>query len=441
MPEINLLPDEFRKREQKEIESARKKPKVVTIEMSAPNSDRPHQAMRTPQPSLLSRLFAKRSTPPKPLPVRPEVVAPKIELGGERSVRRELHIPRAGGGGSSREHTFGTGVGFEPTPEPVRNTSPRSESPSSSSFGDRGVRAAPATETVVIKHVAGTGDKKKHPSSSRLGLFRWFSFGRKRSGNTALHQPYGQSSQHVSYAEGDRISPSGMVSDRVGATHDGQDVHDGKGAAGKEDAQKRVFERSTPGLDVNLIPEELAKYPEIEFPKKVAATTLSVVIMVLLVVSGYLGLEWYQFTVTRQLADTTVQVDTVKNQISQFESSTAAALDVQRRLTLVRDLLNRHIYWTEFFSKLEHYTVPDVFYTNFSMAGQDQLVISAIARDYSAVAVQLVAFQQATDFVTSVRIESASAQPVEANQAAIAGVDFTINLEFVPGIFTKPFLE
>ncbi len=435
MPEINLLPDEFRKREQKEIESARKKPKVITIEMSAPNSDRPHQAMLTPHPSLLSRLFAKRSTPPKPLPVSPEVVAPKIELDGERSVRREFHIPRAGGGDSSREHTFGTGVGFEPTPEPVHNTSLRSESPSASSFGDRGVKATTATETVVIKHVAGTGDKKKHPSSSGFGLFRWFSFGRKRSGNATLHQPYGQSSQHISYAEGDRISPSGMVSDRAGATKDGNS------ADGKEDTQKRVFERSTLGLDVNLIPEELAKYPEIEFPKKVASTTLSVVIMVLLVISGYLGLTWYQFTVTRQFVDTTVQVDAVKNQISQFESSTVVALDVQRRLTLVRDLLNRHIYWTEFFSKLEHYTMSDVFYTNFSMAGQDQLVISAIARDYSAVAVQLVAFQQATDFVTSVRIESASAQPVEANQAAIAGVDFTINMEFVPGIFTKPFLE
>lgn len=67
MPEINLLPDELRQKEQRELESVRKKPKVFNIEMSRPQKEEVKQPLRTSQPSFFTRLFSKKEKPAKVL--------------------------------------------------------------------------------------------------------------------------------------------------------------------------------------------------------------------------------------------------------------------------------------------------------------------------------------------------------------------------------------
>ena len=190
-------------------------------------------------------------------------------------------------------------------------------------------------------------------------------------------------------------------------------------------------------LDVNLIPEDLAKHPELELPRKSTASGIIIFAVVLLIFAGYLGITWYQLNVTSQIGELEVRIKNLDTQIESAQAGKDEALALQERLGLVKDLLDHHVYWTRFFSMLEKYTITDVYYNNFAMSGQDKLVISAVAKDYQAVAEQLVALEQATDFVSSVRIDSASAD-IDFETGESAGVSFNINLEFKPGVFLKP---
>ena len=160
-------------------------------------------------------------------------------------------------------------------------------------------------------------------------------------------------------------------------------------------------------------------------------------ICILLVALVYLGITWYQLRITQQIKEIEIEIAEVNKQISQLETKKTAALDLQNRLNLIRQLLDRHVYWTKFFDLLEKYTISDVYYTNFSMVGNDRLSISAIGKDYNSVAQQLVAFQNAADFVKNVRIDSASAE-IDTAGGNYIGVSFSVYLEFVPGIFLDP---
>jgi type II secretory pathway pseudopilin PulG len=192
-----------------------------------------------------------------------------------------------------------------------------------------------------------------------------------------------------------------------------------------------------PILDINLIPVELAKHPEIEFPKKLFQSGLILALVILLVIGSYLGITWYQFRITKQIQKLENQIADLDQQIKGLEADKSAVLTLQNRLKLVRQLLDNHVYWTKFFALLEKYTISEVYYTNFSMTGREQLVISAKGRDYQSVAKQLMAFQQASDFVKNVRIDSAAAE-IDSADGTYLGVNFNINLEFLPGVFLRP---
>jgi len=204
----------------------------------------------------------------------------------------------------------------------------------------------------------------------------------------------------------------------------------------KRTSEERLDERGK-RLDVNLIPEEFAKKPEVKLSRKLFIGGMVVFISVLLVGGGYLGISWYQIKITEQIKGLETEIAILNQQISKYEKGKSVALELQRHLGIIHQLLDDHIYWTQFFALLEKYTIDEVYFTNFSMAGGDNLSISAIGRDYNSVAKQLVVFQNATDFVRSVRIDAASAE-IDQEEGSYAGVSFNINLEFLSDIFLKP---
>jgi hypothetical protein len=164
---------------------------------------------------------------------------------------------------------------------------------------------------------------------------------------------------------------------------------------------------------------------------------LTIFIFILLVVGGYLGITWYQLKITREIEELETDIIALDRQIDRYESEKSAALELQNRLAVIRELLDSHVYWTKFFGLLEKYTIDEVYYINFSMAGSEKLIISAVGKDYESVAKQLIAFQQATDFVETVRINAAAAE-IDPEEGTYTGVNFNIDLEFLPGVFLEP---
>lgn len=450
MPEINLLPDELRQKEQRELESVRKKPKVFNIEMSRPQKEEVKQPLRTSQPSFFTRLFSKKEKPAKVLSKDPKNEKPRVESKTERTSKKVLHIPK-----------------IKPVKsKPLKTSRPsfftrlfsKKEKPGSSSFSNLKMESEqtpeldedkttekvlhiPKVETIrdeyspdllsgnisatqkeIEKHKEKVEDKFVMPGDSGISV-------KKIKEDQSPSLPASQSTDFkLDKIKSVKKKSNAGVWWKVFTKWKGK--KDKK--SGKEDLNSREGR-----LDVNLIPEELAKKPEIKLSKKLFISGLIIFISILLIVGGYLGISYYQFKITEQIEELEVKIANLNKQIAQYEEGKSAALALQQRLETLRQLLDNHVYWTQFFDLLEKYTISEVYYTNFSMAGKDKLSISAVGKDYNSVAKQLLVFQNAVDFVANVRIDAASAE-VNQDEGGYAGVSFSINLEFLPGVFLKP---
>ncbi|MFC1662817.1 hypothetical protein ACFL04_01460, partial [Patescibacteria group bacterium] len=142
----------------------------------------------------------------------------------------------------------------------------------------------------------------------------------------------------------------------------------------------------------------------------------------------------YESSIVGRTEDIRAEVSEINRQIASYQAERTSALALKQKMDLVTQRLDQHIYWTKFFELLEANTVTDVYYDN-AFAGDisGSFNLNATGKDYSSVARQLIAFREATDFVESVSITSATRQA----ESELSTVSFTIKLIIKPGIFTS----
>ena len=159
--------------------------------------------------------------------------------------------------------------------------------------------------------------------------------------------------------------------------------------------------------DVNLIPSSATW--ERKFSTQTKIFYLSITILVSLIITSviYSGITWYEIKINKQVKESQTVISDLEKHISFYEENFSQMKEVQKQLSLVAGLLNQHLYWTKLLDKLEAHTIDEVYYLDFSATNNNDLSLSAIGKDYSSVARQLVAFKEA-DFVEEVSITSAS---------------------------------
>src|SRR3989338_2989639 len=391
MRNINLLPEEFREEERKEIRSVSKKPKKIRIEMSSPSIEPKPEQLEKPQPSLLSRLFAKKITLPKPLSPAPEPKPPKPEdLKIERPTEKIIHIPRPSGRAESEvKVSLATRWGFrrkkeEKIEEVVSSTKPFAPSKFDS-------KLVPPTEKVIeIKEKA-----LKPKKYFKFSLFGWLKLAKDK----------------------DKEKEPKPIEVELKQ---------------KESKLRRDEEKRKTEFDINLIPEDLAKEQAAALPKRLFWSGLVVFICLLSIGTVYAGITWYKLNIDKQIEALQAEIKDLNSEIARYEKDKVDVIDLQQRLKLIRELISRHIYWTKFFDQLEKYTIKEIYFTNFSMGGHEKFVLTAIGRDYESVAKQLVAFQQASDFIKAVEINAASTEINESGD--YLRVNFAIDLTFLPDV-------
>jgi len=407
MSEINLLPDELRGKEGKELENVRKNIREEKIEMVMPSKNKPSVSVR---PSFFSRLFGskkkilKSAEPLKPQPSKAVPIVPVKELPksllstAEKPKLLPLGVPAKPKTSFFSRYFSSTAKASKPVVQQIKPLPPK---------------PAPVAPKIEVPMPPAVKEIKKEPEKimslmpkppvtpvkplpPKLKKDGWFARWRKR-------KQARKSLKKIESREKPRTKPAKI--------------------------EKFSF------LDVNLMPAELAGKSEMATAQKIVISGMLIVITLLALVGAYLGLTWYQLKQTRENQIIRDQISALDLQISKAKEQSMAAFALRDKLVSIRELLNQHVYWTQFFSDLEKYTLPDVYYTNFSMSGQDKLVISAMGKDYNSVAGQLSVFQQAKDFVKAVSINSAAATLDKSNN--YNGVSFNINLEFASGIFSK----
>lgn len=192
-------------------------------------------------------------------------------------------------------------------------------------------------------------------------------------------------------------------------------------------------------LGVNLLPEEvLAKF---EPRKKIITLGIVILICIGAIILIYGGMAWYQSRIMSKTQEVAGQIEDVDKEIVTYEEVRKESLALKNKLDKIQNLLDQHVYWSEFLEALEKYTLEDVYYTSLAGDIGGKITLIAVGRNFESVAQQYVVFKQAQDFVENVVITSASLSTSLSTsgegEEAKSGVNFTIDLTINPDIFYK----
>lgn len=158
--------------------------------------------------------------------------------------------------------------------------------------------------------------------------------------------------------------------------------------------------------------------------------TLCVALSVVLFIYG--GVLWYQTEQKVKLQSVLDKVAKVNADIADIEKKQTELGTFQNKLGNIKTALDNHIYVTKLLAKIEESTLPNVFYTNISLAGNMTVSLTAVSDNYTTLGKQLLAFQEAKEFVTSAQVEGANA--VIGQQGETLGINFSMKLTVKPEV-------
>ena len=141
----------------------------------------------------------------------------------------------------------------------------------------------------------------------------------------------------------------------------------------------------------------------------------------------YIGLFIFERSLDIKEKTTTKEISEIENDLLGFVDLNEEIKELGQQIILVYNALNKHIYWTNFFTLLEQYTLANVHYNGFSAGSGGSLILNAVGDDFNAVAKQLKILEQSENFVTEVSISSAALSE--------EGVEFSIVLNLDPHLF------
>jgi len=107
------------------------------------------------------------------------------------------------------------------------------------------------------------------------------------------------------------------------------------------------------------------------------------------------------------------------------------AVDMEKRMGLVQDVLKSHVYSSEFFNRLSAVTLPQVQWTTCEFSAKETIVtLKGRATNYAVLAKQILAFQESDSGFFGVKISGIALDKV-------GGVGFSAALNIDPKILQK----
>ncbi len=204
---------------------------------------------------------------------------------------------------------------------------------------------------------------------------------------------------------------------------------------GKKEEIKKNGTQNPKILEVNLVREEV----KISFNWKRNASVLIVVLFILgiFVAEIYYGLDWWEQKETARARATENDILKINQDISKIKDLADEALIYKDKSAELSRLLNGHIYWSNFFDRLEKKTLSTVKFESFGGDTNGQYSLSAKALSYAEVSWQVKAFLN-DPLVKKVNVSSVSSGAnKDKGKALTNGVNFSLSFELNPAIFKK----
>ncbi|MDP2655968.1 MAG: hypothetical protein Q8P11_00155 [bacterium] len=202
---------------------------------------------------------------------------------------------------------------------------------------------------------------------------------------------------------------------------------------------KNGVKKSAPGFSVgqniNLIPRNKEDAVRSTQRSVLEHFLISAFLAVGVIAVAYGGLYYYGYTKEQEIVSVKKEIATIEHSIAVIEDHRSQLVQFQNTLEKVKNLLSNHTHWTRFFSELETYTLPDVTFTNVVLSPQGKVRLSGISKDYTTLARQMKAFEDASDIFTQVSIPAGHA--ILSQSGSTIGVSFDASLTLAPSVLVS----
>lgn len=163
-------------------------------------------------------------------------------------------------------------------------------------------------------------------------------------------------------------------------------------------------------LDISLMPEKAVIIP------RIIRSRLLILIAALAVILPTFVLVWlytdYHFEKMRnEVMMMEREMQFLKTQSGSLLKIRDEIMSLEIQAARAEEILNDHIYWTKFFSLLEAYTIPDLYFSDFTADTSGIIRLDAMGRDLIDIAQQIIVFTQAEDFAKEVTTSNIALTP------------------------------
>ena len=204
-----------------------------------------------------------------------------------------------------------------------------------------------------------------------------------------------------------------------------------RGKLNKKETVKKHELQNPKILEVNLIKEEAVV--SFDWNKHLLVLFFVLLLAGLLVGEVYFGLKWWEDQEAAQLQVLSDKVAKIDAEAGKLKKAASDALAYKEKSAVFTDLLNNHVYWSNFFSWLEKNTLSSVRYESFSGDTTGIYTLAATADTYADVSWQVKAFTN-DPLVKEVKVTDAASS---RSKTSAGRVNFNIMLKVDPSIFKK----
>ncbi|MDP3836750.1 MAG: hypothetical protein Q8Q67_01480, partial [bacterium] len=188
-------------------------------------------------------------------------------------------------------------------------------------------------------------------------------------------------------------------------------------------------------LEVNLIKDE--RQVSFDWQHNFSTLLFSLFVAALFLVEIYVGLNWWANYEEERALATEAKFSAISKEIKDMRTESDEILAFKQRSDIAHQLLNNHIYWTNFFNWLEKNTLSSVNFAGFSGGTDGVYQLAASTKTYRDISWQTRVMLQ-NPAVLSVRVDSGSSAKGEGEgkeKLEAETVNFTLDLKIDPQLF------
>lgn len=187
-------------------------------------------------------------------------------------------------------------------------------------------------------------------------------------------------------------------------------------------------ESEAEGLDISLMPGRAMVIPRtVRSSFLIFLATLIIVLTIFILV--WLYTSWNFEKIASSIHEIQGEMQLLEAESTFFLETRNEVASLETKAARVEEILNKHVYWTKFFTLLETYTARDVYFGDFTANTGGSIHLETTARDLTSIAKQIVAFKQADDFVKKVEVAGIRKLPI--------GIKASFDLVLIDDVFYK----